>query len=124
MPLHIQLKERGSCLSNEVLGGVASFLTVAYISPVISSMVAETGATCDLAAPDEVYESCRQHVRRQLLTSVALSSLLSTLLMGLWANLPFLLAPGKAHPITSCPRAAPCALTDVHQCVSHHVRQE
>lgn len=33
-------------------------------------------------------------MRRQLLTSVALASLASCLLMGLWANLPFLLAPG------------------------------
>jgi len=71
-----------------------AFLTMTYITPLSASIIAETGATCDLTAPDDIYETCKQSVRRQLLTSVALTSLLSTLLMGLWANLPFLLAPG------------------------------
>jgi AGZA family xanthine/uracil permease-like MFS transporter len=67
---------------------------MSYITPLSASIIAETGATCDLTAPDDVYQTCKQTVRRQLLTSVALTSLLSTLLMGLWANLPFILAPG------------------------------
>ena len=71
-----------------------AFLTMTYITPLSASIIAETGATCDLTAPDDIYETCKQSVRRQLLTSVALTSLLSTLLMGLWANMPFLLAPG------------------------------
>lgn len=67
---------------------------VAYISPLIASLIAETGATCDLAAADDAYARCKQQVQRELITSVGLASAASTLLMGLWANLPFLLAPG------------------------------
>lgn len=67
---------------------------VAYISPLIASLIAETGATCDLVAADDEYAQCKQQVQRELITSVGLASAASTLLMGLWANLPFLLAPG------------------------------
>jgi hypothetical protein len=29
---------------------------MAYIAPVTAYIIADTGATCDLAAPDDVYE--------------------------------------------------------------------
>jgi adenine/guanine/hypoxanthine permease len=91
-----KLKERGARCSVEVTGGLASYLTVAYISPLIAGMVAATGATCDVSAgvTEAEYAACKQQVQRELITSVGLASAASTLLMGLWANLPFLLAPG------------------------------
>lgn len=91
---YFKLRERGTTFSTEALGGWIVFLTISYITPLSASIIAETGGTCDLTAPNDVYEACKQTVRRQLLTSVALTSCLSSLLMGLWANLPFLLAPG------------------------------
>ncbi len=94
MGRYFRLRERGARFHLEITGGFASYLTVAYISPLIASLVAQTGATCDLAASDADYAACKQQVQRELITSVGLASAGSTLLMGLWANLPFLLAPG------------------------------
>lgn len=91
---YFKLKQRGARFSVEVIGGLASYLTVAYISPLMAGLIAQTGATCDLGAPEPEYAACKQQVQRELITSVGLASAASTLLMGLWANLPFLLAPG------------------------------
>lgn len=91
---HFKLEERGTCFSREAMGGWMTFLTMSYITPLSASIVAETGATCDIHAPDNVYESCKFLVRHQLLTAVAVASFVSSLVMGLWVNLPFLLAPG------------------------------
>jgi len=50
-----QITERGSTFSTEVIGGVAAFLTLAYVCPVTAAMIADTGATCPLDAPDSEY---------------------------------------------------------------------
>lgn len=91
---YFKLKERGARFSVEVTGGLAAYLTVAYVSPLMAGLIAQTGATCDLGASDADYAACKQQVQRELITAVGLASAASTLLMGLWANLPFLLAPG------------------------------
>lgn len=91
---YFRLQERNTRFSTEVSGGFAAFLTLSYITPTIASIIAETGATCDLHAPDAIYEACKQQVRRELITSSALTSMLTSLAMGLFANLPFILAPG------------------------------
>ena len=91
---YFRLHERNTRFSTEVSGGFAAFLTLSYITPTIASIIAETGATCDLHAPDAIYEACKQKVRRELITSSALTSMITCLAMGLFANLPFILAPG------------------------------
>lgn len=64
-------------LSTEVNAGVTTFMTMAYILIVNPLILSETGM--DFGA---------------IFTATALSSLLATLVMGLYAKLPFALAPG------------------------------
>ncbi|MFA6092641.1 MAG: NCS2 family permease [Elusimicrobiota bacterium] len=72
-----QLKAHGTDLRTEFLGGLATFVTMAYIlfvNPLILS----------LAGLD----------RGAVFTATVLSSAIGTLVMGLYANVPFALAPG------------------------------
>ncbi|MFC9324834.1 NCS2 family permease [Kitasatospora sp. NPDC057015] len=78
-----RISERGSSLSREVRGGVATFFTMAYIlvlNPIIlSSAVDMNGQHLDSA---------------QLVTATALTAALTTLLMGVIGNVPIALAAG------------------------------
>jgi AGZA family xanthine/uracil permease-like MFS transporter len=78
-----RLSERGSTVRTEVVAGVTTFMTMAYIlfvNPAILGTVADRTGT-KLAFP-------------QVLTVTALVAGVLTLLMGLVANYPFAIAPG------------------------------
>lgn len=64
-------------LSKEIIGGLTTFFTMAYILAVNPAIMSETGM--DYGA---------------LFTSTALSAIIATLVMALYAKLPFVLAPG------------------------------
>lgn len=90
---YFKITARGSTIGTELRAGCVTFVTLAYIIAVNSSMIAETGGTCkgtDLQPGSE----CVLQVKEDLVTATAVSSLIATLLMGLWANLPLGLAPG------------------------------
>ena len=75
-----QIQARGSTVGGEVRAGLTTFLTMAYIifvNPSILSIAID-------------FEGSAQ----QLLTVTCLAAAIGTLVMGLWANLPFALAPG------------------------------
>ena len=72
-----KLKENGTDAKTEILAGVTTFMTMAYILAVNPSILSETGM--DQGA---------------VFTATAVASLLSTLFMSLFANYPFALAPG------------------------------
>lgn len=72
---HIQ--ERGSTVGREVIAGVATFMTMAYILFVNPDMLSTIGIPAEGAA-----------------VATALAAALTTLAMGLYANYPFALAPG------------------------------
>ncbi|WP_354641894.1 NCS2 family permease [Kitasatospora camelliae] len=78
-----RISERGSTLSREIRGGVATFFTMAYIlvlNPIILASATDlTGAHLDSA---------------QLVTATALTAGLTTLLMGVIGNVPIGLAAG------------------------------
>lgn len=64
-----------------------------------ASILSNSGGPCvcttsDLCANDNVYLSCVAEVQRDLITTTAAISALSSFLMGLLANLPVGLAPG------------------------------
>ena len=64
-----------------------------------ASILADTGGTCvcttdDLCVSDQVYLTCVNEVRQDLITSTAAVSALASFLMGLLANIPVGLAPG------------------------------
>ena len=72
-----KLKENGTDAKTEILAGVTTFMTMAYILAVNPSILSETGM--DQGA---------------VFTATAVASLLGTLFMSLFANYPFALAPG------------------------------
>ena len=71
------LSDRRTSVAAEARAGTATFLTMAYILLVNPQVLAQAG----LPAAD-------------VAVATALSAALATLLMGLWANYPFALAPG------------------------------
>lgn len=74
---YFKLKENGTNVRTEVIAGITTFLTMAYILAVNPSILAATGM--DASA---------------LFTSTAIAAIFGTLVMALWAKLPFALAPG------------------------------
>jgi adenine/guanine/hypoxanthine permease len=77
MEKFFELKKHNTTVKTEVIAGITTFLTMAYILIVQPLTLAETGM--DFGA---------------LFTATAISSLVATLVMALWAKLPFALAPG------------------------------
>ncbi len=77
MEKFFRLKENGTTVRTELIAGLTTFMTMAYILAVNPSTLAAAGMN-----------------KGALFTATALSSLVATLLMALYANLPFALAPG------------------------------
>jgi AGZA family xanthine/uracil permease-like MFS transporter len=72
-----QLRERGTTLATEVRAGLVTFLTMAYILFVNPQILAQAGLPKDDVA-----------------IATAVASAMATLVMGIWADYPFALAPG------------------------------
>ena len=72
--------EKGSSLDAELRAGLTTFLTMAYILIVNPSMLANFGAT-GIPFDDALF-------------ATAIAAFVGCVVMGLWANLPFALAPG------------------------------
>ena len=92
------LDERGSKLSTEFAAASATFLTMAYILAVNPRILADSGGPCvppdgDIFSPD--YLACMEEIKRQYITATAIGSMIGCILMGVLANLPIALAPGK-----------------------------
>lgn len=75
--IQADMKERDSSAAKEVLAGISSFLSLSYIFIVNPSILSEAGMN-----PSSV------------LFATVLASALSTIAMGIYARLPFVLAPG------------------------------
>ncbi len=72
-----KLSEHNTTVGTEVIAGLTTFMAMAYILAVNPNILSQTGM--DFGG---------------VFTATALSALLATLVMGLYANLPFALAPG------------------------------
>jgi len=72
-----EISERKSSLRTEIIAGITTFMTMAYIIFVNPAILSETGM--DFGA---------------VMTATCLASAIGTLIMGLYANYPFALAPG------------------------------
>lgn len=75
------ITERGSTVGTEVRAGITTFLAMAYILFVNPSILSIAISDVDNVFP-------------QLLTVTAMAAAFGTLVMALWAKLPFALAPG------------------------------
>ena len=74
------LKENNTNVKTEILAGVTTFMTMAYILAVNPNILAEAGM--DHGA---------------VFTATALAAFIGTLCMALFANYPFALAPGMGQ---------------------------
>ncbi len=74
---YFQLKEHGTNVRTELLAGLTTFLTMAYIIFVNPAILAETGMD-----------------RGAVFVATCVASAVGTLIMGLYANYPIALAPG------------------------------
>jgi AGZA family xanthine/uracil permease-like MFS transporter len=72
-----KLKENGTNPRTEIIAGITTFLTMAYILAVNPSILSATGMDANA-----------------LFTTTAIAAIVGTLVMALWAKLPFALAPG------------------------------
>ncbi|KKY02495.1 guanine permease [Paraclostridium benzoelyticum] len=77
MDKYFKLKENNTTIKTEILAGITTFMTMAYILIVNPSILSAAGM--DYGA---------------VFTATALSAVIATLMMGLYARLPFALAPG------------------------------
>jgi adenine/guanine/hypoxanthine permease len=76
---YFRLAENNTTVRREMLGGVTTFVTMAYIIVVNPQMLAQTG----MPAEGVLFATC-------------FSAAIATLVMGLWANYPLALAPGMS----------------------------
>lgn len=72
-----KIKERKSSLRQEFIGGLVTFLTMAYIIFVNPNILSAAGMD-----------------KSALITVTCIAAIIGTLLVGLWANVPFAMAPG------------------------------
>ena len=73
------LTKAGTSVRTELLAGLATFLTMAYITIVNPLMLSTEGTGMEFGA---------------VFTATIIASVVGTLIMGLWANWPIALAPG------------------------------
>ena len=76
---YFRLAENNTTVRREMLGGLTTFMTMAYIIVVNPEMLAQTG----MPAEGVLFATC-------------VSAAMATLVMGLWANYPLALAPGMS----------------------------
>jgi AGZA family xanthine/uracil permease-like MFS transporter len=74
---YFKLNQQNTTVRREVIAGFTTFLTMAYIIAVNPSILADAGMD-----------------KNALITVTALATAFGTLLMGLWINVPFAMAPG------------------------------
>ncbi|WP_319482763.1 NCS2 family permease [uncultured Draconibacterium sp.] len=74
---YFNISGRGSSFKKEIIGGATTFLTMAYIIFVNPSILGDAGMD-----------------RNALITVTIVASLIGTLLAGIWAKVPYAMAPG------------------------------
>lgn len=72
-----RLSERNTSVKNEIMAGLTTFMTMSYILAVNPGMLADAGMD-----------------KGGVFTATIVASIIAMLVMGLYANLPFALAPG------------------------------
>ncbi len=88
-----KLKEHGTDVKTEVIAGITTFLSMAYILAVNPSMLADAGM--DQGA---------------VFTATAVSAAMATIIMGVFANYPVALASGMGLNAYFAYTVCPCSL--------------
>ncbi len=74
---YFKLKEHNTTVKTEIIAGITTFMTMAYILAVNPDFLSKTGMDSNA-----------------VFSATAISSIIATLVMALWAKLPLALAPG------------------------------
>ncbi|KAK6924721.1 Nucleobase cation symporter 2 family [Dillenia turbinata] len=106
---YFKLEARKSSFTRELRAATATFITMAYIITVNATILAASGGTCSVSdctapanqtagpeckvQPNVGYENCLSKIKSDLVVATALSSMLGSMGMGIFANLPLGLAP-------------------------------
>ncbi|GAN00728.1 inner membrane protein yieG [Mucor ambiguus] len=106
---HFQLEGSGhrrerknTKFTTELRAGLTIFFAMAYIISVNASIISESGGTCvcegTAADPvcdnDAAYMSCVYEVKLDLIIATSICAMISSVLIGIFANLPLGMAPG------------------------------
>ncbi|ABW01702.1 NCS2 family permease [Caldivirga maquilingensis] len=101
---YFNITERGSNVRREVLAGLTTFLSMAYILIVNPSIltagfeIALSAAThTSVSVVEATYAGLIFNVKLSFTVATALAAAIATLIMGLYANMPFGLAPGMGE---------------------------
>ncbi|XP_076927652.1 adenine/guanine permease AZG2-like [Bidens hawaiensis] len=103
---YFKLQARKTCFTTELRAATATFLTMVYIITVNATILSDSGGTCTVSdctpphdsnckfKPNIGYDQCVSNIKNDLIVATALSSMIGSLAMGIFANLPLALAPG------------------------------
>lgn len=86
MKKYFEFREHGTNYRREIVGGITTFLSMAYILAVNPAMLS-------LAGIDGVPDSMRMDINA-VFVATCLSAFIGTLIMGIYARYPIALAPG------------------------------
>ncbi|KFY46655.1 hypothetical protein V495_02321 [Pseudogymnoascus sp. VKM F-4514 (FW-929)] len=93
-------ERKDSRFLTEIRAGLATFFAMAYIISVNSGILTDSGGPCECPAgmtscdDDPGYQSCLAIIHRDFVTGTAAIAALTSVMMGLCANMPIALAPG------------------------------
>lgn len=86
---YFKFRERGTNLKTEIIAGITTFMTMAYV------LVVQPGAIVGFGPDASIVDGAGVTITKEaIVVSCALVSAIITLIMGLYANLPFALATG------------------------------
>ncbi|KAI3802535.1 hypothetical protein L1987_30669 [Smallanthus sonchifolius] len=111
---YFKLQARKTCFTTELRAATATFLTMVYIITVNATILSDSGGTCTVSdctpppsnhttavappdcmfKPNKGYEQCVSKIKNDLIVATALSSMIGSFAMGVFANLSLALAPG------------------------------
>ena len=91
-----KLKENGTSVKTEVLAGLTTFLTMAYILFINPNILKMAGMNAEGALGDAAanFTTATDPVVASVFMATCISAAVGSILMGLFSNLPFGLAPG------------------------------
>ncbi|MGL4252095.1 MAG: NCS2 family permease [Metamycoplasmataceae bacterium] len=88
---YFKFDKRNATFKKEIIGGISTFLAMAYILAVNPSIVGDSLINPELPWSPE---NTAAQFSAGLFLATAISAFFATMLMGLWANIPIGLAPG------------------------------
>lgn len=95
-------ERKGTKFITEIRAGITIFFAMAYIISVNASIISESGGTCvcngtpqdPTCDQDQAYMQCVYEVKLDMIMATAICGMISSVLIGVCANLPLGMAPG------------------------------